>query len=371
MTSSLTSSFGFQPSAHCRASIAKHPTFPASLFASSSSLPTDGANFVRLDACLPIGSYEDGMNSLVVSFRRGARRVTLLVSRYRYALLQIAGSYVLVSLLLFAVFRLAIILYRPKPEKQTSQDASRQERRKGHLLIVLGSGGHTSEMLSILQNLGAEYLDSRFDKRTWVVSSGDAFSAERAKRFEDWIEQDTSSRSSWDIITVHRAREIHQPLYTAPVSCLQCLWDCIQALRGTHRDLKSTPKGARSNTGDAVTTPHPDLILTNGPATAVVLILASLILMFLGLAPINPGREKGGAMRSIYIESWARVKTLSLSGKILRFFAGRFLVQWRGLEDVDLIKVSQGPDGQDIEVEQNGKSKLWARKIEYVGTVVA
>ncbi|KAK5094052.1 UDP-N-acetylglucosamine transferase subunit [Exophiala xenobiotica] len=301
------------------------------------------------------------MDSLVVSFRRGARRVTLLVSRYRYALLQIAGSYVLVSLILFAVFRLAIILHRPKPEEETSQDASRPKRRKGHLLIVLGSGGHTSEMLCILQNLGAEYLDSRFDKRTWVVSSGDSFSAERAKRFEDWIGQGRSSQSSWDIITVHRARKIHQPLYTAP------------ALRGTHRDLKSTPNGAQSNTGNGVTTSYPDLILANGPATAVVLILASLVLIFLGLAPINPGREEGGAMRSIYIESWARVKTLSLSGKILRFVAGRFLVQWRGLEDVDLTKVSQGPDGDDVdvEVEQNGKSKLWSRKIEHVGTVVA
>jgi len=311
------------------------------------------------------------MDSLVVSFRRGARRVTLLVSRYRYALLQIAGSYVVVSLILFAVFRLAIILHRPKPEKETSQDASRPKRRKGHLLIVLGSGGHTSEMLCILQNLGAEYLHNRFDRRTWVVSSGDAFSAERAKRFEDWIGQGRSSRSSWDIITVHRARKIHQPLYTAPVSCLRCFWDCIQALRGTHRDLKSTPNGAKSNTGNTVTTPYPDLILANGPATAVVLILASLVLIFLGLAPINPGREVGGAMRSIYIESWARVKTLSLSGKILRFLAARFLVQWRGLEDVDLTKVSQGPDGNDVEVEQNAKSKLWSRKIEHVGTVVA
>lgn len=324
------------------------------------------------------------MDSLIVSFRRGARRAALTVSRYRYALLQIAGSYVLVSVLFFMVFRLATILHRPKPEKrETSQDAKR--RRKGHLLIVLGSGGHTSEMLCVLQGLGAEYLDSRFERRTWVVSSGDAFSAERAKRFEDWLgEQGTSAPlgSSWDIVTVRRAREVHQPLYTAPFSCLRCFWDCVQALRGTHRDLKSTPalapEDAHAGTHDVLpTTPtsYPDLILTNGPATAVVLILASLVLMFVGLAPITPSSEQGGAMRSIYIESWARVKTLSLSGRILRFCAGRFLVQWRGMEDVDLLKKGRRGrevDGGDVEGEGvgDGKSKMWSRKVEYVGTVV-
>lgn len=311
------------------------------------------------------------MDGLKLTFIRGTRRLTRTVIWYRYALLLIAGSYALVSLLLYAIFRLAIILHRPKPEKKTSQDGSKQKRRKGHLLVVLGSGGHTSEMLSILENLGPDYLDSRFDKRTWVVSSGDAFSAERAKKFEHWMGQRSSSRSSWDIATVHRAREIHQPLYTTPVSCLKCLWDCMQALRGTHRDLKSTSNGARSKPGGggAATTPYPDLILTNGPATAVILILASMVLMFFGLAPINPGTEAGGAMRSIYIESWARVKTLSLSGKILRYFAGRFLVQWKGgLEDVDLTRVTRNSsDGQDLAV---AKAKAWSKQIEYVGPVV-
>ena len=36
-------------------------------------------------------------------------------------------------------------------------------------------------------------------------------------------------------------------------------------------------------------------------------------------------------MRSVYIESWARVRTLSLSGRILRYLGGRVLVQGRGL----------------------------------------
>lgn len=313
------------------------------------------------------------MSSLVSSFRRGAQRLTLLVVHYRYALVLIATSYALLSLLLFALYRLALILNRPKPAKQTGHNVNKEKRRKGHLLVVLGSGGHTSEILSILQNLGAEYLNSRFDRRTWVVSSGDAFSAERTKRFEEWLRptEETVSKCQWDIVTVHRARKIHQPIYTAPFSGLQCLWDCIQVLRGTHRDRrdKTSTAGSRLST-------YPDLILTNGPATAVILIIASVLLMFLGLAPISPSAEGGGAMRSIYIESWARVKTLSLSGKILRFMVGRFLVQWRGLEDADLTRVSQGQGlekqnmGAVRSIQNNGKNRLLSRKIEYVGAVV-
>ena len=35
----------------------------------------------------------------------------------------------------------------------------------------------------------------------------------------------------------------------------------------------------------------------------------------------------------VYIESMARVKKLSLSGKILRLFVDRFFVQWQAMAD--------------------------------------
>jgi beta-1,4-N-acetylglucosaminyltransferase len=41
-----------------------------------------------------------------------------------------------------------------------------------------------------------------------------------------------------------------------------------------------------------------------------------------------------GSMRTIYVESWARVRRLSLSGRILVWVVDRFLVQWEGLEGV-------------------------------------
>jgi beta-1,4-N-acetylglucosaminyltransferase len=84
---------------------------------------------------------------------------------------------------------------------------------------------------------------------------------------------------------------------------------------------------------------YPDLILTNGPGTGVCIVLAAIFLLCLGLS--GPQKRKddtatleeppynySGQMRTIYVESWARVKTLSLSGTILLPLVDRFLVQW-------------------------------------------
>ena len=72
---------------------------------------------------------------------------------------------------------------------------------------------------------------------------------------------------------------------------------------------------------------YPDLIIANGPATAVLVIAASLLLRFLNL------RGTEGKMRTIYVESWARVNSLSLSGKVLVAcgMVNRMLVQWENL----------------------------------------
>ena len=83
-----------------------------------------------------------------------------------------------------------------------------------------------------------------------------------------------------------------------------------------------------------------DLILTNGPGTGVCVVLAAIFLFScLGLSGPqtrkngtgnvkDPPYHDSGRMRTIYVESWARVKTLSLSGTILLPLVDRFLVQW-------------------------------------------
>lgn len=182
------------------------------------------------------------------------------------------------------VARLSAITMREPPTKRSKETPAR-------LLVVLGSGGHTTEMLNILRQmplLQQDYI------RVYVVSSGDAFSAGKAAEFE----KEMGHNDKFEIVNVHRARRVHQSLATAPFSTLRCMRDCMTVLYKNPTDI----------------------ILTNGPGTGVCVVLASILLRFFFI--------RAGTMRTVFIESWARVKTLSLSGRILKFFVDRFVVQW-------------------------------------------
>jgi beta-1,4-N-acetylglucosaminyltransferase len=266
----------------------------------------------------------------------------------------------LATLLVAASLRLLAIL----PNARSKSTPLRKRPLATRVLIVLGSGGHTHEMFYLLRDLDTR----KYTHRTYVVSSGDAFSAQRAAEFErgledgekersrkqDGVQQDGTGRKPvmeitdtdgtthtleekkneraictgtdhYNIAVVPRARKVHQPLITAPFTSLYTLLASFTPL------LRAPPLLA----GQAPTTPHeaaaadlPDLIITNGPATAVILILASLILRFFNIKGAN-SRAK---CKTVYVESFARVKTLSLSGKLLLKVVDRFLVQWEELE---------------------------------------
>lgn len=198
-------------------------------------------------------------------------------------------------------------------------------------------------------------LDTRkYTHRTYVVSSGDAFSAQRAVEFERGIEEREGKRGGkektstpvvvlnggktkaeerpvcigpnhYDIAILPRARNIHQSLLTTPFSCLYTLIKSFAPLlRAPPFLANQAPKTAYQRAAADL----PDLIITNGPATAVIVILASLILRFFNFR----GANSRGKCKTIYVESFARVKGLSLSGKVLCRVVDRFLVQWEELE---------------------------------------
>ena len=207
-------------------------------------------------------------------------------------------------------------------------------------------------MLSLLTPLNTEH----YTYRSYVIGTGDDFSAGRAREFErglvaqQWeneeegekekfarMPEDKGGKEDWketreiekkkkcySIHTVPRARQIHQSLLTSPFSSLSCLYACLTLL---HRH----PNG------------YPDLILTNGPATSLILILASTILRYFSFLPfvdaarssVSEQHKSSSKMRVIYVESWARVKRPSLSGRIIVWcgLCDRVLVQWKGLQD--------------------------------------
>ncbi|KAF2692103.1 glycosyltransferase family 1 protein [Lentithecium fluviatile CBS 122367] len=297
----------------------------------------------------------------------------------------------LTTLLVVTSLRLLAILprhpFRPPPPRKRPL-ASR-------ILIVLGSGGHTHEMFRLLRELDTR----KWTHRTYVVSSGDAFSAQWVRRFEGELEgrvRDAERRRGkgdgedededggrgdvaavgknghvnvngnakiggngggekpkeaeaeaevgkgrgrggqerpycigpehYDIANIPRARHIHQSLLTTPLTCLRTLFSAFHPLLSAPSPLP-TPPHLPHTPYERAATDLPALILTNGPATAVLVVLAALTLRFFDYR----GAERRGLCRTIYVESFARVKTLSLSGRCLVWVVDRFLVQWEEL----------------------------------------
>ncbi|OQO02944.1 hypothetical protein B0A48_11227 [Cryoendolithus antarcticus] len=199
-----------------------------------------------------------------------------------------------------------------------------------------------TEMIAMLERAvnspSPQQLDWRdFAHRTWVVGEDDELSATRAKKFEELAtsltSQETAMRGkvraytdhgpgSYEIKKVPRARAIYQSPLTSPFSVLRCFIACWSILTtGVYPEDVSAMQHIPADTKGR---DYPDIILVNGPATGTVMVLASVALRFFDYK----GAATRFRMRTLYVESWARVKRLSLSGRILAHMVDRCLVQW-------------------------------------------
>ncbi|KAM4606664.1 UDP-N-acetylglucosamine transferase subunit ALG14 [Polymixia lowei] len=163
------------------------------------------------------------------------------------------------------------------------------------VLVVAGSGGHTTEILRLMESLSPSY-----SPRHYVIADTDKMSEEKIRTFESSKEH-TDSESKFTINRIPRSREVRQSWSSSVVSTLNAI-------------LYSIPLVFRL---------RPDMVLCNGPGTCVPLCAAGLLLGILGLKKVL----------IIYVESICRVETLSLSGKILYPVSDYFFVQWSTLRD--------------------------------------
>ncbi|XP_061175141.1 UDP-N-acetylglucosamine transferase subunit ALG14 homolog [Saccostrea echinata] len=171
------------------------------------------------------------------------------------------------------------------------------DRRKStvSVLAVMGSGGHTKEMLSLLSGLGTHY-----HPRYYVIANTDTMSQQKVKQFEKQRNTTEKNKSEYSIILIPRSREVAQSWTSTVLSTLIALW-------------KSFPAVFQSN---------PDLILCNGPGTCVPVCLVGIILKIVRM----------GKPRIVYVESICRVETLSLSAWMLYYLVDEMLVQWPSLQ---------------------------------------
>ncbi|CAZ86305.1 unnamed protein product [Tuber melanosporum] len=199
-------------------------------------------------------------------------------------------------ILSFLLFLRLLSVTPPITRTQGPSPPCSPSTRKPHILYLLGSGGHTAEMLSLISSPCPSASSSRY-KRTYMISRGDALSVKKAAAFEY---ASTSSPTSYDILEIPRARLVGQSWLSTPWTCAACLAGCVRAF-------------ARVG--------FPDVVVCNGPGSAVVVVGVCFFCKLLGLC----------RTRIIYVESFARVRSLSLSGRLLYVFTDRFIVQWPGL----------------------------------------
>ncbi|XP_029955992.1 UDP-N-acetylglucosamine transferase subunit ALG14 [Salarias fasciatus] len=163
------------------------------------------------------------------------------------------------------------------------------------VLVVAGSGGHTTEILRLVDSLSAAYTP-----RHYVLADSDRMSQEKIWSLERSRQQAASS-AQVHIHRIPRSREVLQSWTSSVLST-------VHALRF------SLPLVFRL---------RPDMVLCNGPGTCVPVCVAGLLLGVLGLKKVL----------IVYVESVCRVQTLSLTGKILYPVSDYFFVQWSSLRD--------------------------------------
>ncbi|KAK6204273.1 UDP-N-acetylglucosamine transferase subunit ALG14 [Scheffersomyces amazonensis] len=192
------------------------------------------------------------------------------------------------------VLRLVVVLPSVKLRKSIGNDNFIAPNVHGStIMIMLGSGGHTGEMIRLLSKVKLENFN-----RIWVSSSGDSSSLIKAKEYEENLK---TNQLSSIYLTLYRARKVGESIPSSIISTIKSFISTFNSLI----QLKELPS----------------LVLLNGPGTCVPLAYILFILKFFGLAKT----------KIVYIESLARVNKLSLSGKLLLPISDRFIVQWEKL----------------------------------------
>jgi beta-1,4-N-acetylglucosaminyltransferase len=194
-------------------------------------------------------------------------------------------------------------------------------QRPLHLLVVLGSGGHTTEMLRLLSSKCGLFRDQDAGAPTWVTfvyGRTDQRTPFWRERFQEELPR------FWKVVrweAIPRAREVGQSWAT---SLLTTLHSILVATRLFFVDKDSAHDG-----GGCI--PAPNILLCNGPGTCIPpCIIAILFRIWNSFVWKRPGRAYP---KIIFVETVARVHRLSLTGKILYLFADRFLVQWPELAE--------------------------------------
>lgn len=162
--------------------------------------------------------------------------------------------------------------------------------RRGVTLVVLGSGGHTAEMIYLLQGLGTV-----LGPKHYVIARTDRFSALRLKTVDPTAEKEGR------VHYIYRAREVHQSMvtsiFTTFLAACESFWLLVRL--------------------------RPSLLFVNGPGTCFPLIvLVRLLRVLCGLSG-----------STVFVETITRTSRLSMTARLSYWAIDLLVVNWRQLAE--------------------------------------
>nr|XP_023020372.1 UDP-N-acetylglucosamine transferase subunit ALG14 homolog [Leptinotarsa decemlineata] len=177
-----------------------------------------------------------------------------------------------------------------------SKYASKKRERPCRTIICIGSGGHTTEMITLIKNLDF----TQYSPRYYIMARSDVTSEAKVEELER-NKATTGQTADFVIYKIPRSRAVHQSFLTSVFTTIFSI-------------LYSVPIVFKIN---------PELILCNGPGTCIPICGLGFLLKVFFITDT----------KIVFIESFCRTRSLSLSGKILLYLADNFLVQWPRLKE--------------------------------------
>ncbi|KAL7624269.1 UDP-N-acetylglucosamine transferase subunit [Parahypoxylon ruwenzoriense] len=255
----------------------------------------------------PIGDFLRGMIGVFCALAYTLFQLLLGIGTLLY--LFPFYSMVLGLIILFIIRHFVLVSGRVDPKKLRA--GWKSTRAPHYVLIVCGSGGHTGEMIRMVERSIRPTANSH---RRWAIGHDDRLSFEKVLEFERRLGQTLPNVGTFDILYFRRGRAIHQSWLTTPFTALNSLIHVILVL--------VSPPGRRN----APEFCFPGVVVSDGPGTGFLVFLAAHLLKLFFVVPEE-------YMKTVFVESWARVNSLSLSGWLIHMFAlaDVFIVQHRRL----------------------------------------
>lgn len=207
--------------------------------------------------------------------------------------LAIGNEMAIASVLTFMFFifvvgfliRVLYLLY-----KILSSECTLTNSKSLRTVMCIGSGGHTTELLRLTKKINI----NKYNPRLYILADNDLSSEVKIHEIE-------KVKSSYMLARIPRSRNVQQ----------------------TYQSSIYTTLYATLYTAPIIYNFKPNVIFCNGPGTCIPVCVVAFFLRCLFLIDC----------RIVFVESVCRVHTLSLTGKILSFFADLIIVQWPELRD--------------------------------------